>query len=152
MWQIGCVFIVFDVIIETQNLLHVIRSLALHFWGRFMLFNLHMFNYMLLCFFPLAFICSSQFYASCFGYPQCFGAISLFMIIDLCTFCKAFSWKLLWMKVSAKWIHVNVANTCLIPLQGHGTLISLATLKPICSLSYLELRSTTAEISDCMQC
>ena len=44
--------------------------------------------------------------ASCFGYPQCFGAILLLSVTY--ALCKALLWRLLWIKASAKWIHVNV--------------------------------------------
>ena len=35
------------------------------------------------------------------------------MISDLCSFCKALSWKSLWIKASAKCINVNVNAVCL---------------------------------------
>ena len=38
-------------------------------------------------------------YASCFVYPQCFGGPM--------HFCKALSWKSIWIKSSAKWMNVN---------------------------------------------
>ena len=75
---------------------------------RLMLCNCNLFNYMLLWFFPLALICFSQCMLHVLATRNVFGAISLFMIIDLCTFCKALSCNSLWLKASAKWIHVNV--------------------------------------------
>ena len=45
--------------------------------------------------------------ASCFGYPQCYGAILLLLSVTY-ALCKALSWKSLWIKASPKWIHVNV--------------------------------------------
>ena len=49
-------------------------------------------------------------YAHVLATHNVFGAISLFEIIDLCTFSKALPGKSLWIKVSAKCTNVNVVE------------------------------------------
>ena len=56
----------------------------------------------LLCFLPIGTYLLITMYAHILATHNVFGAISLFMIIDLCTFCKALSCMLLWIKASAK--------------------------------------------------
>ena len=46
-------------------------------------------------------------YVSCFGYPQCFWGYLVVHDHWPMHFCKALSWKSLWIKASAKWINVN---------------------------------------------
>ena len=79
----------------------------LHFWGSCCL-NCNLFNYMLLWFFPLALIWFFTTYASCLGYPQCLGQSRCYDQWPM-HFCKALSWKSVWIKASAKWINVNVS-------------------------------------------
>ena len=61
--------------------------------------------------FLLALIWFFTMYASCFGSPQCLG---LSCSVDQWPmyFCKAISWKSLWIKASATWIHLNVMWCC----------------------------------------
>ena len=77
----------------------------LHFL-RFMLFNFNSFNYMLLWFFPLALILGFHNVCFMFGYPQCLGLPRRYDQWPI-HFCKALSWKSLWINVSAKRIHVT---------------------------------------------
>ena len=68
---------------------------------RFMLFNCNSSNYMLLWFFPLGLLWFFTMHASCFVYPQCSGLSRCYDQGPM-HFCKALSWKSLWIKASAK--------------------------------------------------
>ena len=65
---------------------------------RIMLFSCNLLNYMLFWFYLLGLICFSQCMLYVLATHNVLGTISLFMIIDLCTFCKALPCKSLWIK------------------------------------------------------
>ena len=78
----------------------------LHFWGS-MLFDCNLSNFMLLWFFHW-FLFGFHNVCFMFGYPQCLG-LSRCYVQWAMHFCKALSWKSLWIKASAKCINVNVS-------------------------------------------
>ena len=92
---------------------------------RFILFNCDLFNYMLLCFFPLALIC----------FPQCMlhvlaahNVLGLSRCLWSLTYAlKALSWKSFWIKASAKWINVGLPNYVLYTIELHQNFAFVST-------------------------
>ena len=69
-----------------------------------------------------------------FWLPTMFwGYISLFTIIDLCTFCKALSWKSLWIKASAKCKCKLLNQHTLHPMQTFHTNLWVCVCVCVCT-------------------